>query len=103
MGHGPPWPHGKVAAVLLSGDDSASGTVASAMPGAPWSSPAKMELPGVLRYELIMMQSEKKLGAWDGGAVRPAELSRAQAHGQSEAGLGWAKWGATDYDDDGLR
>jgi hypothetical protein len=33
----------------------------------------------------------KKLGTWDGGAVRPAELSQAQAHGPSEAELGVAK------------
>ena len=43
---------------------------------------------------IIACRSPKNLDSqtWDGRAVRPAELSQAQAHGPSEAGRGWAKW-----------
>ena len=50
----------------------------------------------------MMARCEKSMlldsHTWDGRAVRPAELSQAQAHGQSEAGQGWTKWGG-----DGVR
>ena len=49
---------------------------------------------------IIACRSPKNLDSqtWDGRAVRPAELSQAQAHGPSEAGRSW-----TQRDTDGVR